>query len=150
MSSLESTARQLTGYLQQLINRFQFLKPPDVECDLREFRVVFHLGYNGPSIMREIADAMDIPVSTATGVVDRLVEKKLVRRKRTPDDRRIVKVELADKGWEVYRWDYETHVEFVKQILKCLNEDDRKVFARLMEKIARDIERTEDEEQKQG
>jgi DNA-binding MarR family transcriptional regulator len=148
MSSLDSTARRLTGYLQQLINRLQFLKPPDFECDLREFRVIFHLGYNGPSIMREIADGMGIPVSTATGVVDRLVEKELVRRMRTPEDRRIVKVELADKGWEVFQWDYECHVEFVKQMLKCLDAEDRKTFTRLMEKVAKEIDQTKGDEGK--
>lgn len=149
MPSLDSKARHLTKHLQQLINRFQFLKsdvlPPDYEFNFREYRVIFHLGYNGPGIMREIADTLGIPVSTATGVVDRMVEKDLVQRERSKEDRRLVKVDLTEKGREVYRWDYETHVHFVKQMLKCLDLENQKIFVNLMETISAGISRATDE-----
>jgi DNA-binding MarR family transcriptional regulator len=40
-------------------------------------------------------------ISTATGIVDRLVEQGLLRRKEDPDDRRVVVVGLTEKGVEV-------------------------------------------------
>lgn len=40
-------------------------------------------------------------ISTATGIVDRLVEQGLIKRKEDPDDRRVVVVGLTDKGQEV-------------------------------------------------
>ncbi len=143
MVSVNAKARDLTEYMRQLINQFQFLKsdvpPPDYEFSFRELRIILYLGYNGSSIMREIADANGLPLSTATGIVDRLVEKDLVKRERVDDDRRIVKVELTDQGSEVYQWDFEEHAAFVRELLDSLEKDDQKTFITLMKKIVDSI-----------
>jgi DNA-binding MarR family transcriptional regulator len=140
MPTLESKARHLTEYLQHLINRFQVLKinttPPEYEFNFRELRVIQFLGFNGPCIMREIADNLGMVVSTATGIVDRLVDKDLVLRERPEEDRRIVKVELTDKGREVYQWDFDEHTKMVRELLESLDEQDQKLFVTLMKKIA--------------
>lgn len=143
---MDSKARHLTEYLQQLINRFQVLKidktPPEYEFNFRELRVIQFLGFNGPSIMREIADNLGMVVSTATGIVDRLVDKDLVMRERPEEDRRIVKVELTDKGREVYQWDFEEHVQIVRELLESLDTEDQKLFVNIMKKIVGNSECT--------
>jgi DNA-binding MarR family transcriptional regulator len=48
--------------------------------------------------MSEIASALDVSMATATGVVDRLVERELVLRENQPEDRRVVLCRLSDKG----------------------------------------------------
>jgi DNA-binding MarR family transcriptional regulator len=40
-------------------------------------------------------------ISTATGIVDRLVEQSLIKRREDPEDRRVVVVGLTEKGAEV-------------------------------------------------
>ena len=48
--------------------------------------------------MRALADQLDVSPSTATRVCDRLVDKKLVRRRVDDDDRRAVLVDLTPRG----------------------------------------------------
>ncbi len=51
--------------------------------------------------MSSLAQGMSVPMSTATGVVDRLVKKGLLERGRSEDDRRVVTVSLTERGGEV-------------------------------------------------
>jgi DNA-binding MarR family transcriptional regulator len=51
--------------------------------------------------MSVIASALAVSLATATGVVDRLVERGLVIREGAPDDRRVVLCRLSDKGQEL-------------------------------------------------
>ena len=48
--------------------------------------------------MRHMADLLDVSVSSATGIIDRMEERGLVARARVPGDRRVVLVQLADAG----------------------------------------------------
>lgn len=51
--------------------------------------------------MSPLAQRLGIPMSTATGVVDRLVKKGLLKRERQDEDRRVVVVFLTDAGREL-------------------------------------------------
>jgi DNA-binding MarR family transcriptional regulator len=48
--------------------------------------------------MSVIASALGVSLATATGVVDRLVERDMVGRESDPSDRRVVLCRLSDKG----------------------------------------------------
>jgi len=48
--------------------------------------------------MSHLADLLDVSVSNATGIVDRMEERGLVERTRVPDDRRVVLVRIATGG----------------------------------------------------
>ncbi len=51
--------------------------------------------------MSSLAQGMSVPMSTATGIVDRLVKKGLLERGRSEEDRRVVTVFLTGSGREV-------------------------------------------------
>lgn len=51
--------------------------------------------------MSSLAQGMSVPMSTATGIVDRLVKKGLLDRDRSDEDRRVVIVYLTESGKEV-------------------------------------------------
>jgi DNA-binding MarR family transcriptional regulator len=56
------------------------------------------LSRHGETSMSRIADLLDVSLSNATGLIDRMAERGLVERIRVPDDRRIVLVRLSDGG----------------------------------------------------
>ena len=76
-------------------------------------------------------------VSTATGVVDKLVQKGLANRERVDEDRRVVRVALSDKGRVVFHAIVEMHMTFSREMLAALNPDEREILLVLMRKIAR-------------
>lgn len=56
------------------------------------------VGKHGEIIMSQIADFVNVPISTATGIVERLVKNGFMERERSDTDRRVVVIKLTDKG----------------------------------------------------
>jgi DNA-binding MarR family transcriptional regulator len=63
-----------------------------------QLKVVLLLFVNGATRMSVIASALGVSLATATGVVDRLVDREMVVRESDPDDRRVVLCRLSNKG----------------------------------------------------
>jgi DNA-binding MarR family transcriptional regulator len=59
---------------------------------LAHLNVLILLEANGPMAMGRLADALDISVASATGIVDRMESRGLVERHRDDEDRRVVLV----------------------------------------------------------
>jgi len=65
---------------------------------MSNLHVMSMLERHGPMTMSGIAEALDISLSNATGLVDRMEERGLVARVRDDADRRVVHVALTDQG----------------------------------------------------
>ena len=69
-----------------------------LDLTMSQLKVVLLLFISGSSRMSVIASALGVSLATATGVVDRLVERGIVVREGDPEDRRVVLCRLSDKG----------------------------------------------------
>jgi DNA-binding MarR family transcriptional regulator len=65
---------------------------------MTHWHVLILLARHGEMSMTRLADAQQISLSNATGLVDRLVERGLVERVGSPGDRRVVLVRVSDHG----------------------------------------------------
>jgi DNA-binding MarR family transcriptional regulator len=65
---------------------------------MAQMHVLWLLQHHGAMPMSRLADLLDISFSNATGLVDRMAERGLIERTRTPDDRRLVFVQPAEGG----------------------------------------------------
>jgi DNA-binding MarR family transcriptional regulator len=74
-----------------------------VSLSLVHLHVLTVLEADGPLAMSKLAEALDVSVASATGIVDRMEQRGLVERRREPDDRRVVLVHPTDKGNSVFR-----------------------------------------------
>ena len=101
-----------------------------LDLTMPQLKVVLLLFLNGPERMGTIASALGVSLATATGVVDRLVEKDMVTREGDPNDRRIVLIRLSDQGekmitglWQLARGNAELLLKMLDQRkLQLLNE----------------------------
>ena len=142
--AFEAKVRQLREHFHRITRK---VKAVDVEClgqvrgdlSMPEMRVIEVLGDFPGCMMRELADQMLAAVSTATGLVDKLVQKGLVRRERVDEDRRVVRAELSETGREVYESVMTMHFRFCRDMLATLNEDEQEIYLVLMKKIARGL-----------
>ena len=101
----EPKKAELVEYILQLGEKafrelFPILPTEWLKLDLTmpQLKVILLLFMTGPARMSDIASALDVSLATATGVVDRLVERDIVQRDSQPDDRRVVLCLLSDKG----------------------------------------------------
>ena len=70
---------------------------------LVHLQVLAVLEAEGPLAMSKLAEALDVSVASATGIIDRMEQRGLVERRREPDDRRIVLVNRTDSGDSIFR-----------------------------------------------
>ena len=70
---------------------------------MSQLKVVLLLFITGHSRMSDIASELGVSLATATGVVDRLVERNLLIRNGDPDDRRVVLCQLSNDGENLIR-----------------------------------------------
>ncbi len=110
---------------------------PEVELSQAEFRLVAVLGHKGNAIMSDLAGMLNVPMSTATHTVDKLVAKGLVERGRADRDRRIVLVELSEKGRQLHQSCLECQLAMGRTMLEALSPGEREIFLELMVKMTR-------------
>jgi DNA-binding MarR family transcriptional regulator len=138
--AVERQARDLVACLEAMRRRMIHhapwkgfhieLSPPDIKA----FAV---LADNGSVTMSDYAKVLGAPLSTATHAVERLVAKGIAVRSRSENDRRIVRVQLSEKGKKMERMFKQMRLEMGRQMLACLTPGEREIFLELMVKIAR-------------
>ena len=148
--STDEKARRLTDHLQTVLEAVAGAdhKNPAVSEQLcaQEIRVLNTVGRDPCCIMSNIAGAIRLSLSSVTGLIDRLVEKKLVRRDRSNEDRRIVQVELTKEGRELHETSMQGRVELARGLLKSLSAEEQDALVSLFGKISDRIKA----EKKQG
>ncbi len=142
--NLEERARKLTDHLQTVMEEAESVdkKNSSVREKLswQEIRVLRAVGRQDCCPMSGLADAICLSVSSATGLIDRLVGKKLVKRDRSSEDRRVVQVELTEQGKALNEEAMAGPVEFSRGLLKGLNADEQESLLSLFRKISERIE----------
>jgi DNA-binding MarR family transcriptional regulator len=97
------------------------------------------IGMKGPQTKSEIARILQLTLSAVTAVVDKLERKNFVRRARTEQDRRLVRVELTAAGRKFHDLVESAHLTLTDSMLKILDPAERETFLGLFRKIARNL-----------
>jgi DNA-binding MarR family transcriptional regulator len=102
-------------------------------CDisLAQLHVVSTLYEQGDMTVGSLADALSISAPSASGIVDRLVERGMLARVRSEDDRRTVRVSLAEGGRQLTEQMHGIGAQQLRSILDELSDEDLGELARL-------------------
>jgi DNA-binding MarR family transcriptional regulator len=87
-----------------------------------------------PLTMGEISEALNVPLSTATRMVDALVEQGYAERLPDPHDRRVVRVTLSAEGKQVYALFNQFFGERMCEFLAHFTPDERAQLLHLFQK----------------
>ena len=71
------------------------------DVTLAQYRALVVLHTRGPQRPVDLAEQLQVTPPTASRMVERLVRKRLVRRVRSAQDRRMLKVHLTEAGQQV-------------------------------------------------
>jgi DNA-binding MarR family transcriptional regulator len=107
----------------------------DVELSPQDGRALVTLRGRGPVSMTDFSEMMEVPISTATRMVERLIQKGLMIRSRIEGDRRVVQVELSEEGKKLNRIFLEQRREIGRRMLAPLTHGEREILIELMTKI---------------
>ena len=65
---------------------------------IAQLHILFTLQRNGDMTMSRLAEDLDVSLSSATGLIDRIEERGFVERTRVPEDRRMVVIRVTPAG----------------------------------------------------
>ncbi|PXV61144.1 MarR family winged helix-turn-helix transcriptional regulator [Halanaerobium congolense] len=91
---IDNLIRDINKYLVQFTKRN--LKKNGLT--MPRFKVLWNIKKNQPVNMSFLHKKMYMANSTLTVIVDKLVDEKFVKRYRSPEDRRVVLLELTESG----------------------------------------------------
>jgi len=116
------------------------LLPRGQEWNNHDFDLFFSVGAilirrQAPMTMGELGQALDVPLSTATRIVDQLVKHEYAQRLPDQDDRRIVRVALTGTGAQMYQSIQGLFVSRLKQILGYFTADEQASLLALLRKL---------------
>ena len=112
-----------------------------LDLSMPQMRVVFLLFQEGSLRMSELASALDVSMSRATGLADSLVEKNLINRWADPDDRRSVLCALTEQGHELSRRLLAARRSRWEERLSPLTQEELEEVCRAMEPVRRAVHR---------
>lgn len=105
-----------------------------------QFDVIATLGNTEGMTFKELGEKTLITKGTLTGVVDRLVQKALVRREDHPGDARCFKVVLTRAGEREFLRVFQPHVEHVGQAFEQLSGDEIKLMIAKLQALRQQFE----------
>lgn len=83
----------------------------------------------------KLAQQLSVSFPAVSGIVDRLYKEKLVERKRSSQDRRLVLVKLTNTGKEVVEKLLKAFEELLINVLKKIPEAERKTITKAVERV---------------
>ncbi|MHB8565807.1 MAG: MarR family winged helix-turn-helix transcriptional regulator [Nitrososphaerales archaeon] len=131
--SLADTYRTVQSHIMSDLRHYG-LTPP-------QYSVLRTIGrsQNGFLPMNEIGKEMIVTFANITTIVDNLEERRLVRRIRDTDDRRIVYVELTSGGSRLFAKIYKAHRKQVAMLMQALSDEELETVRKLTIKIRDNI-----------
>ena len=98
--------------------------------------LLFVLAERGPLRMGDLARAMSASNAGVSGLVDRMSERGLVVRTPSPDDRRVLVVDLTDAGREALTPASRAAAQIMDELVEGFSDDEVAVVARWLQHVA--------------
>jgi DNA-binding MarR family transcriptional regulator len=126
--------------------RRQFMEShPSGKGPMADMGLLFHigilLGEQADSLtMSELSQALEIPMSSATRIMDWLVTGGYAERRPDPADRRVVRVALSETGQHMYKLMNQHIRKRVEHVLHHFTTDEQESLIKLMTKLVKALE----------
>jgi DNA-binding MarR family transcriptional regulator len=131
-TELMQTVQALQEKLEELERAITPIIPHDwltTDLTMPQLKVMVILWREGPARMSELASGLAVTLATATGVVDRLVDKGYVAREGLPGDRRVVICRLSPEGEEFMKALWLSGRVQIGRILEVMTPEQLKIVA---------------------
>ncbi len=151
-------AAEIVRDLVRLRPRLRLALPPDLARAKAQFdtlrsagdhETLFQVGVvlSGqpePLSMGELSKALDVPLSTATRIVDWWVTSGYAERSPDLKDRRVVRVALTKSGRDLLKAGNKLICQRVEQVLRRFTSEERETLVVLMRKLVASLENEEE------
>ena len=144
MSEIENIWDLVLDNLKKLLYPREWISL-DLEFSKSELFTMLYVAKQGEIIMSDIASNINVSMSTANGIVERLVKNGYLIRERSDSDRRIVVIRPTDKGKKLIDGLKSAIFEYLKLINDALDEEERSLLFKIFAKITAIFQRKADQ-----
>lgn len=109
------------------------------EITLPQLWVLECLSRQGDCPMRDLSQSLRISKPAATGLIDRLIAQKLVRREGDKEDRRIVRVSITPKGRKIIASIWEQKRNSIIKVFGEIPAADRAQYITTLERVVANL-----------
>ena len=128
----EELIKEITK-LQQRLNQTLDQSTSDAWINLNltvaQLKSLFFIDSNGVTNSRSLASALGVTPSNMTGIIDRLAKQGLVSRQENPEDRRILLLQVTDKGRDTLVKLKESKTSHMSEVLACIDTEELSILA---------------------
>ena len=101
-----------------------------------DMHIIEAVGLGEGSPMSAIAKKMNVTAGTLSTSMNSLVKKKYVIRQRSEKDRRVVNIQLTDKGVKAYYHHANFHHQMVDAVIQKLDEEEIPVLLKTLDGLS--------------
>ncbi len=116
-----------------------------LDIPIAQLKSLFIILSRGNVNYRILAHDLNVTPGNVTGIVDRMVEQGLIKRKPDSEDRRVIWLEATEKGRELLSNLFETETQCSVRILQRMSLEDLKAFARGLTSFINAVEEFQNE-----
>jgi len=135
-------AKRLTRLLPDIISEFTKAQKNELTrgiISLPQMTILEYLYRKKDCIMSDIANLLSISMSAATGLTDRMIKNRLLKRSRSEKDRRVVKITTTSCGRKVAKSVAQQRYKMIKKIFGKISADERKKYLDILAKVHKDL-----------
>lgn len=131
----------LEDIIFQFIDKCKFLFFPEqwnqtfMDYSKNEVFTLFFIYRKEQVNMTEIADHLNIPLNTATGIISRLEKRDVVLRERDKDDKRIVVVKMSSSGRDFIKEQMSLLEYYFELIMSNLDVEEMDLVIKIVSKL---------------
>ncbi|MEQ9813173.1 MAG: MarR family transcriptional regulator [Azospirillaceae bacterium] len=114
------------------------------DLSIPEWRLIAHLAQSGAVSVREIFDKVDMDKPKVSRAARRLEDAGLIDKRTDTGDRRLVQLSLTVDGERLFREIEPLAKAFEASLLADLTDDEVRVFERVIDRLMRRLDETDD------
>jgi MarR family transcriptional regulator, organic hydroperoxide resistance regulator len=131
---------ELIGVIHRYMRRFLESNMKKFDITPPQFEVLMTLWNEDGVVLSELGRRLSRDGPTITGIIDRMEKKKLLVRKRSLRDRRVIQVYLTPLAWEIKENLMKMQTEAGRDVAGDFTEQDVATLEDLLRKVLTNVE----------
>jgi DNA-binding MarR family transcriptional regulator len=110
-----------------------------------QLKTLFFISNHGSTTTGKLAAALGVTPTNVTGIIDRLLERKLITRTGDPDDRRVILLRTTSQGEELVTELRQKRKERMLELFNHLTDKEAAIVAQALKILVKAIEEHHEE-----
>lgn len=138
---MELNKNNLEDVLFEYLDKIKILITPEtwenvlLDCTKNELFVLLLLYRLEKVNMTQVAEYVNVPLNTATGIISRMEKRELVKRERSEEDKRVVTIGFTKNGREQMQQIWTEFSQYGSRIMEHLSLAEIQLIQKILDKV---------------